>query len=46
MSASVYGVARRVVRDPSRAEDVTQDVFLGIWRNAPGFDATRGSAKT
>ena len=46
MSGSVFGVARRVVRDPNRAEDVTQDAFLEIWRKAPGFDAARGSAKT
>ena len=46
IGAAVYGVARRVVRDPSRAEDVTQDVFLEIWRKAPSFDASRGSAKT
>lgn len=46
MGSSVYGVARRVVRDPARAEDVSQDVFLDIWRKAPSFDATRGSAKT
>jgi len=46
MSTSVFGVARRVVRDPNRAEDVTQDAFLEIWRKAPDFDASRGSAKT
>lgn len=46
LSASVYGVARRVVRDPNRAEDVTQDVFLEVWRKAPSFDEERGSAKT
>ncbi len=46
LGASVYGVARRVVRDPNRAEDVTQDVFLEVWRKAPSFDEGRGSAKT
>jgi RNA polymerase sigma-70 factor (ECF subfamily) len=46
MGPSVYGVARRVVRDPDRAEDVTQDAFLEVWRKAPSFDDRRGSAKT
>ena len=46
LSAAVYGLARRVVRDPARAEDVTQDVFLEVWRKAARFDATLGKAKT
>jgi RNA polymerase sigma-70 factor (ECF subfamily) len=46
MGAPVFGIARRVVRDPSRAEDVAQEVFLEVWRKAPSFDDARGSART
>lgn len=45
-SAAVYGLARRVVRDPARAEEVAQEVFLQVWQTAPRFDASRGRAKT
>ncbi len=46
LAATVYGVVRRVVRDPSQAEEVTQEVFVEIWRQASRFDPNRGSVRT
>jgi len=42
-SRIVYSVALRVLRDSASAEDVLQDVFLGVWRRPETFIATRGS---
>ena len=46
LGGSVFGMARRVIRDPARAEEVTQEVFLQVWQTAARFDADRGSAKS
>jgi RNA polymerase sigma-70 factor (ECF subfamily) len=46
LSPAVYGLARRVVRDPARAEEVAQEVFLTVWQSATRFDPERGSAST
>ena len=42
----VFGLVRKVVRDPSRSEEVTQDVFGEVWRTASRFDPDRGAART
>jgi RNA polymerase sigma-70 factor (ECF subfamily) len=42
----VYSVSLRVVGDPYVAEDVTQDVFLRVWRRPDQFDVARGKLVT
>jgi len=46
LGGAVLGLARRLVRNPSRAEEITQEVFLQVWRTAARFDPDRGRAKT
>lgn len=43
-SARVHGMVLRVIRNPAQADEVTQEVFLEVWRTASRFDADRGSA--
>jgi RNA polymerase sigma-70 factor, ECF subfamily len=38
----VYAVAQRVLGDAAQAQDVTQDVFLRLWRHPERFDPARG----
>jgi RNA polymerase sigma-70 factor (ECF subfamily) len=42
-SQMVYGLALRVLGDPSGAEDVMVEVYAQLWRQAIGYDAQRGS---
>jgi RNA polymerase sigma-70 factor (ECF subfamily) len=41
-----YSIALRITQDASLAEDVVQDAFLGVWRNAARYVEGRGSVKT
>ncbi|WP_432196294.1 sigma-70 family RNA polymerase sigma factor [Streptomyces sp. bgisy027] len=42
-SPLVHTLARRALGDAREAEDVTQQVFLGVWRGRHGYRPERGS---
>jgi RNA polymerase sigma factor (sigma-70 family) len=42
LATRVYRNASRIVRDIGTAEEVVEDVFWQVWRQAPRFDSTRG----
>ena len=43
-AATIHALARRVVREPSEADEVVEDTFWQVWRQAGRYDAARGSA--
>lgn len=43
---AVQGLAFRLLRNKSHADEVAQEVMLHIWQNANQFDAARGRGRT
>ncbi len=43
MGSVVFSLAVRMLRDRPAAEDVTQDIFVQVWRQAGNYDTGRGS---
>ena len=41
----VRTVARQVTASPEAADEVTQEVFLGVWEHPERFDRTRGTVR-
>jgi RNA polymerase sigma-70 factor (ECF subfamily) len=39
----VFGLVLRVLRDRAQAEEVTQEVYMQVWRAASDYDPERGS---
>jgi RNA polymerase sigma-70 factor, ECF subfamily len=46
LAPSVFGAVKRVLRDPAMSEEVTQEVFVELWRTADRFDPQRASVST
>lgn len=43
-SRRIFGLVLRIVRDHAMSEEVTQEVYLDVWRTSSRFDPSKGSA--
>lgn len=43
-ASRVFGLVKRLLRDHSQSEEVTQEIFLEIWQNATRYEPSKGSA--
>lgn len=44
MAPAVYGIAKQMLRDEAKAEEVAHDAMLEVWSTCRSFDRARGSA--
>jgi RNA polymerase sigma-70 factor (ECF subfamily) len=45
LSSLVHGIVLAVVRDPAHSEEVTQEVFVELWRLSARFDPSKGAVR-
>lgn len=45
-SRLAFGLAYRILGDSSVAEEVVQDAFMNVWRQATSFDPQRGAVRS
>ena len=45
-AGAVFGLARRLLGDQAKAEEVVQEVFLRLWNQPDRFDPERGSLRS
>jgi RNA polymerase sigma-70 factor (ECF subfamily) len=45
-AGAVFGLAKRLLNDHARAEEIVQEVFLRLWNNPTRFDPERGSLRS
>ena len=45
-AAKLFGILVRILKDRGEAEDMLQEVYLTVWRNAQAFDPARASPMT
>ncbi len=43
---AVHSLARRILRSEPPAEEITQEVFLDLWKHPEKFDAQRGTLRS
>lgn len=43
---AVFALAKRVLGDPTRAEEIVQEVFVRLWNSPERFDPERGSLRS